>query len=72
MLTLSAKCVRWGPVQVFRYTYDSDDDNNAEQMIRRNKAAKEKEVWDAVDEQDVFGPVNTNDIWGTVKVDGEA
>jgi hypothetical protein len=69
---LSAKFVRWGSVQVFRYTCDSDDDNNTEQIIRRDKAAKEKEVWDTVDERDIFGPVNINDIWGPVKADGEA
>jgi hypothetical protein len=60
-------------VQIFRYTYDGDyEDNDTEQVVGRNKASKEKEVWDVVDEQDVFGPVNTNDIWGIVKVDGEA
>lgn len=65
--------MRWGPVHVFRYTYDGDDeDNDAKHVIGRNKNPREEEVWDAVDEEDVFGPVHMHDIWGSVKADGEA
>jgi hypothetical protein len=55
-------------VQFDEYEYPSDDESDVHEDTTQEKSAS-RELWGAAKDGDVFAAVDDNDIWGTVNTE---